>query len=304
VGRHPIEERDRMDRFTEQIDAGAILVSDGALGTMLQQRGGYESCPEELNLSRPDLLEEIARLYVEAGSDIVHTNTFGASPLKLAGSGLDGSVEEINRSAVEAVRRAAGDETLVSASIGPTGKLLVIGEVTPQEVEAGFVRQAGILADAGVDLFCVETMTDLIEALIAVRAIRTAAPGLPCMATMTFDPTPQGFRTIMGVAIEEAVPRLLEEGAAAVGSNCGHGLDTMVEVARAFREVTDAPLIIQSNAGLPELVDGEVVYSESPEMFARRVPDLIEAGVRIIGGCCGTTPDHIRAMRKVVDRRA
>ncbi len=282
VDRHPIQERERVDRFREQIEAGRILISDGALGTMLQQKGGYETCPEELNLSRPDILEDVARLYVEAGSDIIHTNTFGASPLKLATAGLDEYVVEINRAAVEAVRSAAGEDTLVSGSIGPTGKLLVINETTPQDVEAGYTYQVGILAEAGVDLLCVETMTDLVEALIAVRAVRTAAPDLPCMATMTFDPTPQGFRTIMGVAIEQAVPRLLDEGVEVVGSNCGHGLDTMVEVARAFREVTDAPLIIQSNAGLPELVDGEVVYNESPEMFAERVPDLIEAGVRVL----------------------
>ena len=290
-----------MHRFRELLESGDILVSDGALGTMLQQKGGYETCPEELNLSRPDLLEEVARLYVEAGSDIVTTNTFGGSPLKLAAAELDEYVVEINQAAVEAVRRAAGDNTLVAGSIGPTGKLLVMDETSPQEMEAGYVHQAGIMVEAGVDMICVETMTDLVEALIAVRAVKTAAPDLPCMATMTFDPVPDGFRTIMGVSIEEAVPQLLDAGVEAVGSNCGHGLDTMVEVARAFGEVTEAPIVIQSNAGLPELIGGEVVYSESPEMFAGRVPDLIEAGVRVIGGCCGTTPDHIRAIRAAVD---
>jgi 5-methyltetrahydrofolate--homocysteine methyltransferase len=290
-----------MATFRERIQNDGILVSDGALGTMLQRQGGYETCPEELNLSRPDLLEEVARQYVEAGADIVHTNTFGASPLKLSAAGLDEYVAEINQIAVEAVRRAAGDTALVSGSIGPTGKLLMMNEVTPQDVETGYAHQAGLLAEAGVDLLCVETMTDLVEALIAVRAARTAAPEVPCLATMTFDPTPRGFVTIMGVSIATAVPKLLEEGAEVIGSNCGHGLDTMVEVARAFREVTDTPLIIQSNAGLPELIDGEVVYDETPEMFADRVPDLIQAGVRVIGGCCGTTPDHIRAIRAAVD---
>jgi 5-methyltetrahydrofolate--homocysteine methyltransferase len=292
-----------MDRFRDRLATGEILLSDGALGTMLQQKGGYKTCPEELNLTRPDLLEEVARLYVEAGSDIVHTNTFGASPAKLATAGLDEYATEINQIAVEAVRRAADGRALVSGSVGPSGKLLVTGEIAPHDLEAGYAHQIEVLVETGVDLICVETMTDLVEALIAVRAVRDAAPDLPCMVTMTFDPTPQGFRTIMGVAIEEAVPKLLDEGVDVVGSNCGHGLEVMIEVAQAFREVTDTPLIIQSNAGLPELIDGEVVYNEPPEMFADRVPDLIETGVRVIGGCCGTTPDHIRAMRAAIDSR-
>ena len=292
-----------MDSFMDRISNGEILISDGALGTMLQQMGGYETSPEELNISRPDILEQVARLYVEAGSDIVHTNTFGASPLKLETSGLAEYIEEINQAAVAAVRRAAGSDALVSGSIGPTGKLMLMNEVTPQEIEAGYIHQVGILMEAGADLICIETMTDLIEALLAVRAVKEVDADVPLMAQMTFDPTPQGFRTIMGVAIEEAVPRLLDEGVDVVGSNCGHGLETMIEVARSFREVTDAPLIIQSNAGLPALLDGNVIYSESPEMFAGRVPDLLDAGVSVIGGCCGTTPDHIRAVREVVDTR-
>ncbi len=292
-----------MDPFMERISAGETLISDGALGTMLQRMGGYTTCPEEVNLSHPEILEEVARLYVEAGSDIVHTNTFGASPLKLATADMLEYIMEINQAAVGAVRRAAGPDTLVSGSIGPTGKLMLMNETTPQEIEIGYVHQVGILVEAGVDLICIETMTDLIEALLAVRAVREVTTDIPLMAQMTFDPVPQGFRTIMGVSIEDAVPRMLDEGVDVVGSNCGHGLDTMIEVARAFREFSDAPLIIQSNAGLPELIDGDVVYSESPEMFANRVPDLIDVGVSVIGGCCGTTPDHIRAMREAVDSR-
>jgi len=271
---------------------------------MLQEMGGYTTCPEELNLSRPDVLEEVARLYAEAGSDIIQTNTFGASPLKLGSADLAGHIVEINRTAVEAVRRGAGDRALVSGSIGSTGKLMLMGETTPEEIEAGYVQQIGILVEAGVDLVCIETMTDLVELMLAVRAAKQVAPDIPCIAQMTFDPVPQGFRTIMGVSIEEAVPRLQSQGVEVVGSNCGHGLITMVEIARAFREVTDAPLIIQSNAGLPELVDGNVVYPESAEMFAEQVPGLLEIGVAVIGGCCGTTPDHIRAMRSVIDSRS
>ncbi|MFC1500012.1 homocysteine S-methyltransferase family protein [Candidatus Zixiibacteriota bacterium] len=292
-----------MDPFLERISAGETLISDGALGTMLQQMGGYAVCPEELNLSRPDILEEVAHLYAQAGSDIIHTNTFGASPLKLMATDLVDYLVEINQSAVESVRKAVSPDILVSGSIGPTGKLMLMNDTTPQEIEVGYVHQAGILVESGVDLICIETMTDLIEALLAVRAVKEVDSNIPLMAQMTFDPTPHGFRTIMGVSIEEATPRLLDEGVDVVGSNCGYGLDTMIEVARAFREVTDAPLIIQSNAGLPELVDGEVVYSETPEMFADRVPDLLDVGVSVIGGCCGTTPDHIRAIREAVDSR-
>lgn len=287
----------------ERLDAGDILVGDGAWGTMLLARGLRPGdAPEALTLARPDLIEEIARLYVQAGADLVTTNTFGGSPLRLRAFGLDAQTEAINRAAAEAVRRAVGGRALVSGSIGPSGHLLQpYGDISAAEAAASFARQARALAAAGVDVFCVETMTDVEEARLAVEAARAAGPDVPVVATMTFERTRRGFYTVMGTSVERAAEVLTAAGADVVGANCGNGIVAMVDVARAFRAVTRAPLAIQANAGLPESRDGTLVYPESPEQFAAAVPALLEAGVRIVGGCCGTTPAHVRAIRAAVD---
>lgn len=283
--------------------AGERLVGDGAMGTMLFQRGLEPGQPpESITLSRPAVLEEIARLYLHAGSDILQTNTFGGSPLKLALHGLDDETEAINREAVRAVRRVAGDRAYVCASCGPSGRLLEpYGDVSTAAVYDSFRRQMAALCAAGVDGVIVETMTDLAEAKLAVRAAKEDSPGIPVLATMTFDATPRGFFTIMGVSVEAAAAGLLEAGADAVGSNCGSGIEQMVRVARDFRRHTAAPLVIQANAGLPRAVDGRTVYDETPAFFADKARDLAELGVSVIGGCCGTTPGHIAALRTMVD---
>lgn len=261
-------------------------------------------CPEAMNLERLEILEEIARRYLEAGADIIQTNTFGASPLKLAPHGLDVRAEEINRRAAEAVRNVVGGDVYVSGSCGPCGRLLKpLGDVEADEVRESFTQQMKALTEAGVDVICVETMTDLAEAAVAVEAAKSVAPEVPVMATMTFDPTPRGFFTMMGVSVEKAAEGLKAAGADIVGSNCGNGIVGMIEVARQFRDCTDLPVIIQSNAGLPEMKGEELVYSETPEFMAEKAQALVDMGVSIIGGCCGTTPDHIRALRKMVDSR-
>jgi len=286
-----------------RLAAGERLVGDGAMGTMLFQRGLEPGRPpESITLSHPGVLEEIARLYLDAGSDILQTNTFGGSPLKLALHGLDAETEAINREAVRAVRRVAGDRAYVCASCGPSGRLLEpYGDVSAAAVHDSFRRQMAALLAAGVDGVIVETMTDLAEAKLAVRAAKEDSPGIPVLATMTFDATPRGFFTIMGVSVEAAAAGLLEAGADAVGSNCGSGIEQMVQVAREFRRHTAAPLVIQANAGLPRAVDGRTVYDETPAFFADRARDLAELGVSVIGGCCGTTPGHIAALRAMVD---
>jgi len=286
-----------------RLAAGERLVGDGAMGTMLFQRGLEPGRPpESITLSHPGVLEEIARLYLDAGSDILQTNTFGGSPLKLALHGLDAETEAINREAVRAVRRVAGDRAYVCASCGPSGRLLEpYGDVSAAAVYESFRRQMAALLAAGVDGVIVETMTDLAEAKLAVRAAKEDSPGIPVLATMTFDATPRGFFTIMGVSVEAAAAGLLEAGADAVGSNCGSGIEQMVQVAREFRRHTAAPLVIQANAGLPRAVDGRTVYDETPAFFADRARDLAELGVSVIGGCCGTTPGHIAALRAMVD---
>ncbi|MGD8397040.1 MAG: homocysteine S-methyltransferase family protein [Candidatus Eiseniibacteriota bacterium] len=292
-----------MQPFLDRVRAGETLVGDGAMGTMLLGRGlGPGDCPEELVLERPELLGEIAQAFLDAGADIVQTDTFGGSPLKLALYDLEDRAAELNRRAVELVRDVVGDRAHVSGSCGPSGKLLQpYGDTAPDAMLASFRVQIEALAGAGVDLLCIETMTDLDEATLAIRAARQVAPALPIIATMTFDATPRGFFTIMGQSIERSVDGLVAAGADLIGSNCGNGIERMVEVARAMRQHTDHPLVIQSNAGLPDLRDGRLVYDESPEFMAARVPTLLELGVSVIGGCCGTTPEHVRAIRRAID---
>lgn len=278
------------------------MVADGAMGTQLMARGLKPGeCPEAFGLEHPEALAEIASAYLEAGAEIVQTNTFGGSPLKLACYKLEGRTEEINRKAVEAVRRAVGGKAYVSASCGPTGKLLKpAGDADPEEVSAAFQRQMKALLEAGADVLCVETMTDLAEAALAVKAAKSLRPDAPVMATMTFDKGPRGFFTMMGVSVKKAVEGLQAAGADVVGSNCGNGIEAMVLIAREMRALTDLPLLIQSNAGLPRLVGGKTVYPETPEFMAEKAKDLLAAGVSIVGGCCGTTPEHIRAIQKTV----
>ncbi|MFZ5981114.1 MAG: homocysteine S-methyltransferase family protein [Candidatus Zixiibacteriota bacterium] len=294
-----------MEDIFKRLARGEILVADGAMGTMLIARGvDIKKGPEAINLTETTLLEEIAGEYLEAGADIVQTNTFGASPLKLAGYGLADQAREINQNAVRAVKKAVGGRAYVSVSCGPSGKLLKpFGDTDPETVFESYQKQISYVVETGPDLICVETMTDINEAVMAVTAAKKVAPHLPLMATMTFEETPRGFFTIMGVSVEQAAIELTKAGADIVGSNCGNGIELMVKVALEFKRTTELPLLIQANAGLPEIVEEKIVYNESPEFMADKARALVETGVSIIGGCCGTTPDHIRALRKMVDSR-
>lgn len=292
-----------MQKLLDRLKAGEVLVADGAMGTMLFERGlKAGDCPEVIALDHPEILEEIARLYLETGADIIQTNTFGGSPLKLAQYELDDKTEEINAAAVNAVRKAVGDKAYVSASCGPCGAILKpYGDAEPDDVRAGFERQIGALSDEDVDMICIETMIDLNEATIAVKAAKSISPSIPVAATMTFDPTPRGFFTVMGVSIEQAAAGLTEAGADIVGSNCGNGIENMIKIAGEFRKHTTLPIIIQSNAGLPETKGDKLVYSETPDYVAEKCKELLAIGVNIIGGCCGTTPEHIAAIRRIVE---
>jgi len=292
-----------MRPILDRINENETLVADGAMGTMLFQKGlKAGDCPERMNLDQPEILEEIARLYFEAGADIIQTNTFGASPLKLSQYSLDDKTEEINVNAVYAVRKVVDGKAYISASVGPCGRLLLpYGDTSADEVSAGFERQMKALAAAGVDIICIETMTDLAEAKLAIKAAKKFALSTPVCATMTFESTPKGFFTIMGVSIKQAVEGLIDAGTDIIGSNCGNGIDNMIKIAAEFRKHTSYPLLIQSNAGLPGLVNGVDIYPETPEFMAEKCKQLLECGVNIIGGCCGTTPDHIAAFRKIAD---
>ena len=292
-----------MKPILERLKSGEVLVADGAMGTMLFQRGLKPGeCPELFNLTHPEILDEIASLYLQAGADIIQTNTFGGSPLKLSNYHLEAKTKEINQTAVSIVKKVVEDKAYVSGSCGPSGEMLKpYGNIEKETMFNSFKEQISALINAGVDLICIETMTDLQEIMLAVKAAKSVSPKTPVMATMTFDKIPKGFFTIMGVSIEKAVDGLTEAGADIIGSNCGHGIDNMIGIAKQIKKISGKPVVIQSNAGLPEYKGNELVYPESPSYFAEKTIELIEAGVSIIGGCCGTTPEHISAIRKVVD---
>ncbi len=293
-----------MESFLQRLQNGEVLVSDGAMGTMLLQHGLPPGrCPELMNLERPEVVEDIARSYADAGADIVHTNTFGGSPLKLADYGLEEKCGELNRTAVAATRQGVGERVYISASFGPSGRILQpYGDTDLDTLRRSTERQMQALLDGGVDLVCVETMTDLQEATLAVETAKALSPQIPVIATMTFDPTPRGFFTVMGVSIGQAAEALEAAGADVIGSNCGNGMEKMVRIAGEFRKETALPVIIQSNAGQPEIRAGQVIYPETPEFFEGKVMELLAAGVAVIGGCCGTTPDYTRAIRRAVDQ--
>ncbi len=292
-----------MEPLLNKLKRREIIISDGAIGSMILSRAlPTAPCPESYNLSHKEVLKSIAEDYLNAGAEIVQTNTFGASPLKLKDYSLDDKTEEININAVEAVRDAVMDKAYVSGSCGPSGKILKpYGDTGSDEMEESFSRQIKALTGAGVDIICIETMTDINEALIAIKCAKEISPDIPVIATMTFDPTPRGFYTIMGADIPAAAESLKEAGADIIGSNCGNGIENMIRIAEKFKEETDLPVIIQSNAGLPELKNGKIFYTETPDFMADKAAELAELDVAIIGGCCGTTPDHIRAVRNRID---
>jgi 5-methyltetrahydrofolate--homocysteine methyltransferase len=292
-----------MDDILHRLKSGEVLISDGAMGTMLFHKGLKPGdCPEKINLDKSDILEEIAQQYLGAGAEIIHTNTFGGSPLKLAMYSLDNRTEEINIKAIRAVRHAIGRRAYLSLSCGPSGKILKpYGDTDPEHVYESFRRQLKAALAEGIDMITIETMTDMAEAKLAVSAARSLSDSIPICATMTFDKTPDGYFTIMGVSVEQAVNDLVEAGADIIGSNCGNGIKKMVEIAAEFRKHTDRSVMIQSNAGLPEMKGEVPIYSETPEYMAEECRKLLDLGVNIIGGCCGTTPEHITAIKKVVD---
>lgn len=291
-----------MENILKRMQRGDVIVGDGALGTMLMQRGLKKGeVPETYNLTKPHVLEEIASLYLEAGAEIITTNTFGASPIRLRQFSMEENTETINRNAVEAVRKAVGDKAYVSGSVGPSSCMIrPPGGTDPEEISASFRAQIKALVSAGVDLICIETMMDVRESVIAIQAARSVDSSIPVIATMTFDKLPQGFFTIMGSSVKAAAVELEKGGADIIGSNCGNGMENMVGIAREFRHNSRLPIMIQGNAGLPVSKGSDLIYPESPEFVAGKALELLALGVQIIGGCCGTTPDHIRAIRNLV----
>lgn len=291
-----------MSKLIQEIQKGRVLVSDGAWGTFLQKKGLHPGeCPELWNITRPNDVFDIAQSYIEAGSDMVETNSFGGNYFKLKGYGLQDQVFEINRAAAEISRKAAGSERFVLGSVGPTGKLLMMEEVTEMELYDTFKEQSIALEAGGADAIVIETMTDLEEARIAVKAA-TENTACEVICTMTFDKILSGeYRTMMGISPAEMTETLVEAGAAIIGANCGNGIADMIGIVKEIRKVNaEVPILIHANAGMPQYCDGETTFPETPADMAGRVKEIIDAGANIIGGCCGTTPDHICEVHQVV----
>jgi 5-methyltetrahydrofolate--homocysteine methyltransferase len=288
----------------DKLRQNKILLSDGAWGTFLQEKGlKAGECPELWNITNRADVFDIAKSYLQAGSDIIETNSFGGTVFKLSQYGLGDMVSEVNQAAAAISREAAGYEKHVAGSVGPTGKMLLMGDVTEQELYDAFREQSVALEKGGADIIIIETMSAIDEASLAVKAARENTK-CTVIVTMTFAKTPKGeYRTMMGVSPEEMVISMKEAGAHIIGSNCGNGIEDMIGIVKAIKAADNKiPVMIQANAGVPELIEGKTVFRETPGMMASFVPELIKAGVNIIGGCCGTTPDHIRSIGKVLGR--
>jgi len=300
-------------KITEILKSGRILVSDGACGTFLQKKGlKAGECPELWCIERPNDVKDIMTSYIKAGADTVQTNTLGGTSCKLEHYGLADRAAEINEAAARISRDAAGADKWVMASVGPTGKMIVPDDeeedydgdelyITQDKLYEAFKEQAIALEIGGADAVRIETMSDIGEAVIAIKAVRENT-GLEISCTFTFEKNARGeYRTMMGASPEQAVKAAIEAGADITGTNCGNGIERMIEIVKQMREVNkDVPLFAYANAGLPENINGVTVFPESPEDMAKFVPDLIKAGANIIGGCCGTTPAHISAIKEAV----
>ena len=290
-----------MNNLLKRVKAGEILISDGAMGTFLHAKGlqGGE-CPESWCISHPKAVKEIAEAYVAAGSDLVETNSFGASSFKLKSYGWPTRSTRFNRAAAKLAKNMIGNKGYVAASVGPTGHIVIEegGDTTAEQLYEAFKAQVIALAEGGADAICVETMSSVVEAEQAIKATKENT-NLPVICTFAFEPGIKGFRTMMGVKPDRAAKAAAAAGADVIGANCGMGISNMIEITRQMRAAApNVPILIHANAGPPVVEDGKTVFKETPELMASFVPELVQAGANIIGGCCGTTPAHITAVAK------
>ncbi len=291
-----------MKKIAEKIKAGKILVSDGAWGTFLQQKGLKPGeCPELWNIEHADEVLQIAQSYINAGSDMIETNSFGGSKFKLKLFGLENRVYELNKAAAEISRKAAGNEKHVLGSIGPTGKIMMTGDVTIEELHEAFKEQSIALAEGGADALVIETMSDLDEAKAAIKAANENT-NCEIICTMTFEKAEDGqFYSMMGVTPQQMVEEIINAGAQIIGANCGNGVEGMIGITDEIRKIDkNIPVLIHANAGMPIYKDDQTIFPESPDEMAGYVMKLINAGANIIGGCCGTTPEHIQKICEIV----
>ena len=281
---------------------GSVLIADGAWGTEFFKRGLMQgSPPDEWNLTHPEIVAEITAEYLAAGANIILTNSFGANRFRLEPHGLSNRVREINTAAATITRGVVGGSAVVAGDIGPSARFLPLGEVEPEELSEVFAEQARALGEAGVDWIVVESMTDMEEMAIAVRAA-VEATHLPVVASMTYNRTPKGYRTMMGNSPEDCVRRAEESGAALIGANCGSGIEDYVPLAPVLRALTKLPLWVKANAGVPQIQGGKVIYPLTAEQYASFVPSLVAEGVNVIGGCCGTDPGFIREIGREIEK--
>ena len=281
--------------FRTRLQRGPVLC-DGAMGTMLYSKGIFiNRCYDELNLSQPELVASVHQEYVKAGAEILETNTFGANSFRLARHGLQSRVVEINRAAVELARSAAANDVLVAGSVGPLGvRIEPLGKIGLEEARAAFAQQIGVLAEAGIDLLILETFGYVEELHQAILAAQEAAPGIAVVAQVTID---DDGNALDGSTPESYAKRIEDYGPEVLGCNCSVGPVAMLDAIERIRQATSLPLSAQPNAGMPRNVEGRNIYLCSPEYMAEYTRRLIAAGTRLVGGCCGTTPEHIRAMK-------
>ncbi len=291
------------ERWRAVLAKGGPILADGAMGTMLFASGlQFGDPPEVWNLTQPDIIRRVHRGYLDAGSRILLTNTFGGNRLRLSLHGLQDRVAELNRTAAILLRAevdAAGSHALVAGDIGPSGEIMApLGTLDYEVAVDVFAEQAAALVAGGVDLIWIETMSDLPEIRAAIEGVRRVSPGIPLIATMTFDTR---GHTMMGVTPEQAVEALAAWGADAIGGNCGNGPDELIPmIARMHAAAPDVVLVAKSNAGIPVLVDTRAVYLADPGTMARDALAMRDAGATIVGACCGSTPDHLRAMAEAL----
>jgi methionine synthase I (cobalamin-dependent) len=284
-----------MHPLIESLLADGPVITDGAWGTQMQARGlPIGGCPDHWNLTHADQVQEVPQIYVDAGSQIILTNTFRSNRVALGDYDLADQVAAINCAGAEISCRAAGDRAQVFGSIGPSGKMLMMGEVSEDDLRSAFAEQAQALVAGGIHGLVLETMGDLAEAKLALQAAKDT--GLPVVVSMCFDSGADLDRTLMGTTPEQASEELTAAGADVIGANCGQGIAGYVGICRRLRSATGLPIWIKANAGIPVMVDDQPVYKTTPEEFAAYAPELIEAGASFVGGCCGTGPDFIRAL--------
>lgn len=286
-------------KFILELCKDRTILFDGAMGTMLfSYKLPFGTPPELWNLSHPEIVLKIHKKYIQAGTDVIQTNTFGATSLKLRKSGNEKKMEKLNEAAVELARKACPDEKYVAGNIGPTGEFLEpVGKAKYKELKKAFSEQARILHSSGVDLISIETMYDLREALAAIEGVKEAS-SLPLFVCMTFEKKNKGYFTLMGDEVLSSLKELEQAGADAIGANCTLGSKDMVELASIMKKSIRLPIIVQPNAGMPKIIKGKTVYLQKPASFASDILKMVKSGANFVGGCCGTTPEFIKMIKK------